>query len=330
MEIRPVYNNRRRNRFCKRLVILIIFLLITVHTGFTDESFTFRITIDKEYFDISFKSETEIQESSCLHLTNYFWVYLLFLPGVIVFIILFFTRKKTAVVFIIFTVFLIMGASDPFPSENIRNGFDNLNRGSYNNALKEFKLADQILPDNPAIKYNLALCFYLTEDRSNAICNLRRSIILNPQDGEPRSVLKIMERKLDLINQVYPGIKLHPDIPFVIFIILINITFILLGLVYRYKKGGLFISFVFLVLLSSCTLIIYVYSLTQMDGNVGIVTQDEGILKKIPMDIASAWMSFKQGTSLKINGFADGYWLVRSELGFEGFIHESDLLLVSE
>jgi len=48
------------------------------------------------------------------------------------------------------------------------------------------------------------------------------------------------------------------------------------------------------------------------------------------MDIANAWMSFKQGTSLKINGFADGYWLVKSEHGFEGFIYETDLIVVNE
>jgi hypothetical protein len=76
--------------------------------------------------------------------------------------------------------------------------------------------------------------------------------------------------------------------------------------------------------------IVYIYTLTETNGNIGIVLHKEGILKKIPMDIANSWMSFKQGTCLKVNGFADGYWLVKSRLGFEGFIHESDLLIVNE
>jgi tetratricopeptide (TPR) repeat protein len=329
LEFGKVRNNRKQ-RISKRLVIICLFLMFAAYSVSAADGFVFRITVDDEYFNIAFKSESEIKESSCRHLTSRLWIYFLFLPGVVAFIILFFNRKKAAAVFIIFSVFLITGVSDPFPSENIRNGFDNLKNGFYDDALADFMEADTILPCNPALKYNLALCYYLTENKSSALCYLRRSIVLDPQDEEPRNVLSIIEKKLELVNQVPPGIRLHPDVPFIYFIIFINLTLILLGLVYRYKKGVLFISFVFFVFLSACALIFYVYSITEMDENVGIVLNDEGILKKIPMDIANAWISFKMGTSLKINGFADGYWLVRSELGFEGFIHESDLLLVHE
>jgi len=324
--------NRRGRQISKRLVVLFVlaFLICITFSVYADNGFIFRIKIDNETFDVSFKTEAEIRESSCLHLTNKFWVYFLFLPGIIVFVVLFFNRHKVSVVFIIFSVFLLLGVSDPFPTYHITNGFLKLDNGNYEDALNDFKLAEKDLPCNPALKYNIALMFYLTENRSNSLCYLRKSIILDPQDAVPRNVLGIIERKLGLKNQVPPGIKLHPDIPFIFLIVFTNLTCIILGLVYRYKKGGLFIFFVFFVFLSSCSLAMYVFSLSEIDEKVGVVAHDEGILKKIPMDIANSWMSFTQGTSLKINGFANGYWLVESEHGFEGFIYETDLLIVNE
>lgn len=50
-------------------------------------------------------------------------------------------------------------------------------------------------------------------------------------------------------------------------------------------------------------------------------------MKRIPVDEAQEWMSLDVGTSLLVTGRAQGYYLVKTGLGLEGWIRDDSVLV---
>jgi tetratricopeptide (TPR) repeat protein len=275
------------------------------------------------------KSVSEIEAAHFYYFHTNPIIYLFFVPGVIVFLALFLKRKSahaSQILIILSLFFLLSAASTDFPKETIENGINAFKAADYTKALESFNLSLKKERWNPALFYNKALSHYLLNQKGMALYSLRQGLRANPQDLQIQKVLTDIENELGLQFQVSPAQFLHPNFSFVALILLVNFSLLTLGLVFRFHNGTLFIVFVFFAFAFFSIMVIFVSSLVQIGEQTGVLIVKEGTLKKIPLDKAQAWLHLKEGTSLKINGFAQGYALVKTGLGFEGWIKKENLI----
>lgn len=245
--------------------------------------------------------------------------YLLLLPGPLVFgafLVLKMKRKgRSSLVLILF----LLGVGGT-PERAVRQGRQEYESGRYEEALEKFEEAYDSMPANAALSYNQAVCHFRLGRRGVCLFLLRRSIQENPNLMEPRRVLILLEGGLGHSAQVPPGIRIHPNVPFLILIVLFNVSFGILGSVYWFRKGSLFITFVLTTLLTLAAAGIFLYTLIDNRRPVAVVTEAEGVLKRIPLDRAEAWLLLEEGTSLEVRGQSRDYVLVRTSHGLQGWI----------
>jgi hypothetical protein len=110
-------------------------------------------------------------------------------------------------------------------------------------------------------------------------------------------------------------------------ILFLNLTFLSFGVVFRLKRGSLFILSALLLLALLGAIGMFFYSMSERDRDIAVVAHEGASLKRIPLDKAREWISLKEGTSLRVSGSAKGYLLVKTGLGLEGWVGRGSLLL---
>ncbi len=299
--------------------------------------FTLSIYADEDYRFL-YKGETsetreytllgvdQIRHSSCRRFYSEAAGYLCFLPGPIACAVFVFLKKrKTALLLMVFAALAFLAADDPFPSGLINQGIDAFKSGQYEKALERFESAEAVLGCNSALSYNIALCHYVKGENGRAMFNLRQSIQAEPRQTLAREVLRWIEEDSGLATQVRPGIKLHPNLPYVLLLFLFNLFFITLGVLYRRRLGRLFILSVFLALLVLTSLALFLYSLSERNSPTAVVVVDRGELKKVPLANAQTWIALKEGSSLRVKGRARDYVLVKTGQGLVGWVEANTI-----
>jgi hypothetical protein len=251
--------------------------------------------------------------------------YLLFLPGSLVCGLIFFVRKKRGIAVLLMSVILCAAADRPFPRRTVERGLEAFTDGDYETACRLLVEAEKAAPCNSALLYDIALCHYVLDRLGDTVYFLRESIRANPQAKLPRDVLTQIEEDRGLSGQAKLPMALHPNIPFALTLLFCNLTFIGLGFLLTYRRGWIFISVVFLALLTVGGLSLFLGSLMEIQRPVAVVAAEVSELKKIPLSEVKAWMHLPEGSALKISGETDDYVLVRSESGLTGWIEKADV-----
>ncbi|MBN1698001.1 MAG: hypothetical protein JW881_10845 [Spirochaetales bacterium] len=254
-------------------------------------------------------------------------IYVCFAPGFIIATVLFAVkRKKAGVVLLLFLIGSFLSMASDTGCDLARKARDAYEKKDYGKALSLFSMAEAEMGTIPSLCFNKALCFYRLEKTGHAINQLYIAIKKDPHDSALRDTLRIMERAEGLSSQYPPGPFIHSDIPFLGIIIFFNAACLCLGLVFRLKKGSIFIVFIFLTVIAAGFLVVFIISQVQANETIGIVSTHNGILKKIPREEAKPWIVLKEGTACRILDKAYGYIHVITGRGLKGWIRESDVV----
>ncbi len=295
---------------------------------------------DSGVLTFSLMSESEIEESFGKDFHSNPIYYLCLLPGPILSVLLLTgpgnARPRTAggalrgggtLVLVFFSVIFFVASSEPGPSIFIRRGLGAFHSGKYSEAIEWFSRAEEIGGSNSALRYNTALCHFVLGREGHALFHLRESIRIDPRNPATRRVLSELEHKLSLKGQVAPGRNIHPNPPFVFILIFGNLSIVSLAVLLRFKRAGLFILSTLLFIALIGAIAVFLFALAERGRPVAVVADARGSVKRIPVDEAQEWMSLDVGTSLLVTGSAQGYYLVKSGLGLEGWIKDDSVLV---
>jgi tetratricopeptide (TPR) repeat protein len=314
----------------RRLVIVSLSLL---STGlWSQEGYRFQVeSCGSGVLALTLMGQNEIEESFGKDLYSNPLNYLLLLPGLFSLVLLLGMRgrgkrRDNTLAAVILTLVFLPAISDPSALLLSQRGIEAFKSGNHEEALEWFARAEKLGGENAALRYNIALCHFVLGSEGHALFCLRESIRLDPRNPTPRRVLKELEQRLSLTSQVPPGRTLHPNLPFVLMLLLANLSFLSLGFLLWLKRGSLFIlSVLFIIALLGATGV-FLFALSERNRPVAVVAIERGGVKRIPVDEAREWMNLKVGTSLLVKGHAQGYYLVRTGLGLEGWIDNESVL----
>ncbi|MDC7226308.1 MAG: hypothetical protein PQJ61_06055 [Spirochaetales bacterium] len=174
--------------------------------------------------------------------------------------------------------------------------------------------------------YNAAVDAYGNDEITKSLHNLRAAIYYNPVKGTYRETLNLIEEEAGVVNSVSPSISLHPDVFYYILMCAVNLLFF--SGVYRMVKPGggasvLIILFTFIIVFSSA-MIFYTHNSRL---NMTAIVCEKGVhMKKIPSETAADWIPMEAGTALSILNKSDGFLLVETGLGVQGWVTENCLI----
>lgn len=316
----------RNNKHRRLVMICLLFIVFFQQDLFPEEFFKNEAILyeDAGRLPLIYKEEIEAQKKQDLYKNPF--IYFCFLPGIVVFIILFlFKKRKTPGHLFIFFILCLFVNAEINNSGFIEKGLQYFSEGEYNEALKAFKQAEEFLGPLQGLCYNNALCYYHLNKRGYAVFELYKAIKKAPLDERFLQSLHLVEKEYGLSSQINPAPFVHPDIPFIFVLVLFNMTCLLLGLGFRFKKGSIVIAFVLFTLCTIGATAIFIATQLQLQERICIVISRNGMLKQIPLSSSRTWVLLKEGTSVKVLGNAKGYYLIKTGRGLKGWIREADV-----
>ncbi|UCF96651.1 MAG: hypothetical protein JSV89_15940 [Spirochaetaceae bacterium] len=279
-----------------------------------------------ESTELSPKDLMEIKSSDCKRRYSNPRNFLFLLPGVLFFLFALITRNYGKI-FPFFGLLLLLGSSEPDPSAAIRRAEQSFVSGRYLEAMEGYKQAEQQLPCNSAILYNLGILSHYLGRQGYAVHYLRRSLRLAPADGQVQYALQLLEQDYDLAGQVPPPFPVHPDVAFVLLLVFTNVTFIIGAFVLRTKKVQFLITLVLVAIATLGCLAFFVGRRLADVRSVAVVIAEESQLYRVPEEDSKSWFELPAGTSLWIRGSSGQYYLVETPAQIEGWVRSDTILI---
>lgn len=256
------------------------------------------------------------------------YAYLLFLPGPLLFAVLLLMRRRLqrTTVLLVLGLLLLGSTSGSGTEQLVRTAVRAFADGRHAAALEAFLQAERDGVSSASLHYDIGLCRLALGERGRGIFRIRRAVRVAPQDRTLREDLHRIESALGLRNQVATGMAVHPNVPFVAILVLFNAAAVLFGVLYRFERGGLFILSVLTFAVLIGALVIFLFALHERGEPIAVVAGQEAPLKRVPLAEAREWILLPEGTALDVRGSAQGYVLVKTGLGLEGWIERNRLL----
>ena len=271
--------------------------------------------------------------SSCRQGKKYLYLqsenFFLLIPASIMFLFgLFFLikrkiKQKSIAALILFSLFFFMSSS--LYDDKVDRGLLAFETEENDNAYKIFSSLADSSRSNSAVCFNASLSSYLLGKKGEAVYYASKAIYKNPINKKYRKYLEAIEKEYELSYQMTIVPKLNPD-PFYLLFLLFANFFSLLFLIYSLKKSN-----ALLILLSFVSIGFGVFSivflsiiLTRIDLPSVVIGQNQSLMK-IPKENSAPIFSVPQGTTVKIGGIYEDYYIVNTSLGFDGWIRKEYL-----
>ena len=259
-------------------------------------------------------------------------LYLFLLPGLLFFIlILTFRRFKPSLlsVFLFTGLFLSASASSLDTPAWISEADSLFHGGKYRAALNSYVSNSAGWENNGSYLYNRGILSFLSGDHAEGIVDLRNAMILMPMNRQIHESLQKMEDMMNLDNQHRVNMFVHPDLLLLILVLGFNGGMIALAYCFLRKSSIPVILFMIFISLSLFAGI----ELGRMSLYLSrplAVLKEEGLVKKIPEEIGSQWLTLPEGTSVSFKKEEGDYILVNTAYGLEGWVLKEQLLFVKE
>jgi len=280
---------------------------------------------DGEMLELSLKEYSEVEGSDCKqHYSNPLNL-LFLLPGLLFFIFALVTRSYRKLFF--FSLLFLLGSTEPDRSALIRQAEQLFASGHYVKAMETYREAENQLPFNSALLYNLGVVSHYLGQPGYAVHYVRRSLRLAPADRQVRSALRALERRYNLAGQVAPPFPIHPDVAYLLLLIFANAAFVIGAFVIRTKKIHFLISLVLVAIAALGCLAFFLGRVSLGSRSVGVVASEEGELFRVPEEDSNSWFELPSGTSLWIRGQAGRYYLVETPSHIEGWVRRDTILI---
>ena len=253
-------------------------------------------------------------------------VYLLFLPGLVICVGAALIRRKGRLTVALVAASLAVYGATSGPETFIAGGLLAYAEQDYHRAIALFEEARTMLGDTPALLYNTALCHYRLGADYTANHLLRVALKMDPGDTWARQVLERIEERMGIEEQVSSGPPISPDIPFIALVIAGNVFLVVLGAYLRLRSLQLVVPLTLMGILALGTLVLFGATLV-VHGRTTATAMEASVLKRIPEEGARDWLDVEQGTGLRILKHLNGFYFVRTGLGVEGWIDDSEVIL---
>jgi len=276
--------------------------------------------------DLPLKDLGEIKKSNCTrHYRNPLNL-LFLLPGMLFFLFSLVTRKAKNILPFFFFL-LLTASSEPDPYISIREAQRSFQAGHYSEAIELYRQAEQVLPCNPALLYNLGILSHYLGEQGQAIHYLRQSLREKPGDPLVREALQSLEQGYGLAAQVAAPFPVHPDLAYLLLLLFANASLIMAAFVVRTKRVQFLISFVLLTIAALGSFTFFVARLRSESRSVGVVISEGSDLKRVPEEDSKSWFELPSGTSLWIRGKFGDYYLVETPSEIMGWVRTNTILL---
>jgi tetratricopeptide (TPR) repeat protein len=256
------------------------------------------------------------------------FMYGFFLPGLFLLGYGMYRRSAAARIVALGVVgFLLLGSAVELRDKSlalVEMGTAAFERNEHFEAIKQFSLALEGLPDSPGIHYNLGLTHRALKNVPRALFHLRKASLHNPRVSLFRDVLSAVEKEYGLSLQI-PLPKFHPD-QFFWFLIFVYTLMCSLPLLAR-NRGARIIGLLLLLVPAGLAGWGLLHFSAERDASWGIVGQANTELRKIPLPKSSEWIYLEEGTIVEIHASSSGYLLVKTGFGVEGWISVDKMLV---
>jgi hypothetical protein len=300
---------------------LLLILLFVCFPGFSQD-----LSTEDQTVDLPLKDLAEVERSQCKQHYGNPLNLLFLLPGALFFVFALVTGKYRKL-FFFFSLLFLLGSTEPGRFALIHQAEESFASGNYSKALEYYRQAEDQLPCNSAVLYNLGVVSYYLGQPGYAVHYLRRSLRLAPADGQTRGALLALERRFDLAGQVAPPFPVHPDVAYLLVLIFANMAFVMGAFVVRTKKVQFLISLVLVAIVALGCLAFFAGRVLLESRSVGVVVSEEGELFRVPEEDSKSWFELPAGTSLWIRGQAGRYYLVETPSHIDGWVRSDTILI---
>ncbi len=300
---------------------LVLMLLFVCFPGFSQD-----LSTEDQTVDLPLKDLAEVERSQCKQHYGNPLNLLFLLPGALFFVFALVTGKYRKL-FFFFSLLFLLGSTEPGHFALIHQAEESFASGNYSKALEYYRQAEDQLPCNSAVLYNLGVVSYYLGQPGYAVHYLRRSLRLAPADGQTRGALQALERRFDLAGQVAPPFPVHPDVAYLLVLIFANMAFVMGAFVVRTKKVQFLISLVLVAIVALGCLAFFAGRVLLESRSVGVVVSEEGELFRVPEEDSKSWFELPAGTSLWIRGRAGRYYLVETPSHIDGWVRSDTILI---
>ena len=285
--------------------------------------------------DARYKPETvlfsreELESAQAERLYRIPLIYLLFLPGPLLLLILRLRRRKlmrsSGLLIIPLLIFLTgFGGWSPLP-DTVDNSFQAAAAGEYDKAAEIYRDLVSRFPLNGRLFFNLAVCLEETGDRSGAVTALFGAARRGVSDAHTGLLFKKINEEGMYVRQFSLPVFFNPDISFALLLVFYNLFFLTLILRLFQQPVNLLLASLLLATLGISAGGLFTHSLYMSRENRGVISEDV-ITHRIPRSTAQDWVVLPEGLAVTLEQRSDTFCLVGTAYGAEGWLDEASLM----
>lgn len=214
--------------------------------------------------------------------------------------------------------------------DKIVQAADFIEQEKYAEALANYVSVETSFKESPGLYINKALLCLKTDNLTGAAYNIRTAERLIPGNSRVEFIKEYIEKIGGLSQQATTSAPVHPDLFFIIFLLLFNgfFWFFWLGI----SRKGFAYNFtavcLFILTLASLSGIWYTDRVNSV--RAGVIGEQGASLKKVPEKEALQWMELSRGNTVYIEGEWMDQYLIQTEYGLKGWIKQSDIYILEE
>ena len=265
--------------------------------------------------------------------------YVFFIPIVLIYflgIILMIVKKKrramrsSSLLMIFILAFSLMSSKNDFDTL-CQEAIFAYETKDFHEAAENFKEALEIEPNNSALHYNLSIVYWYLEQRELAVYHCLYAISCKPSLLTYRKWMETLNDEYDLKYQHALPLPLKSDhFFFFSFIILLLSSVLFLLYVLIHQKQIIIVLHAFVVICGVCICFLFFMQYFLLNRNLGVSIGEGNTLLMTPSKESKPIILVDRGTTLTIKGEYNEYYIVKSLLGFEGWIEKENLLAIKD
>ena len=258
------------------------------------------------------------------------WLYLLFLPGPVY---LLFVRlgvfRKSSIVLLVSLLLMSAALQESLDTAWLDEAQKAFEKADFDQALKLYETRGRGWEERAAFLYNRGVLRFLSGSNSSAVADLRSALKIRPTNSLFSGTLSLVEEHLGLEHQPVTTLFVSPDLLFVLILLSVNLIFIFLAFHRLKRQSGWSMLMVLLsILVSMAGTTELTRSLLLLHRKEAVVSAEISI-RKIPEENASPWIALPEGTAVEMIRSFDGFVLIHTAYGLEGWVSRDDLIMLN-
>ena len=257
---------------------------------------------------------------------SYAWL----LPGIVL-LVLCIVLKKLKILFVSLAFLCIASGGRETQEEArpfVERGIAAYQDEDYIGATYYFSKAQEKLPENGCLYYNLGITQFKVDNPGMAIYFLRKANFLLPKDINIRNAVIVVEEASGIQSASQPLFRIHTNTYFLFFVLLGNAACIAAGVYYIKRRGLYAIIFILLIVMTAGSAGTLIFSAAKRSRLYGVAVREVPV-KKIPGEKGEHWINIKEGTSLRVLYDNERYLFSEIGPGLRGWIHEHDIHIIN-